>query len=148
MKTTLFLSSLLLTSAQTIALGQASANPEAAVVAGQEQRWLQSQRANDPRVLNTLLADSFVNTGSDGKVVDKAGEIAGATSSKWLTAAYNHLKVTVYGNVAIATGGITGRLADNKSGKVTAINDRWTDTWLKMPSGQWQCVASQVTSIK
>ena len=147
MKTTLFLSSLLLTSAQTIALGQAPANPQATVVAGQEQRWLQSQRANDPRVLNLLLADTFVNTGSDGKVVDKAGEIAGATSSKWLTAAYDHVRVTVYGNVAIAIGEITGKLAD-KSGKVTSIDSRWTDTWIRMPSGQWQCVASQVTDVK
>ena len=33
-------------------------------------------------------------------------------------------------------------------GKPVDNNERWTDTWMKMPSGKWQCVASQATTIK
>jgi ketosteroid isomerase-like protein len=26
--------------------------------------------------------------------------------------------------------------------------ERWTDTWVKMKDGKWQCVASQQTPVK
>jgi len=25
---------------------------------------------------------------------------------------------------------------------------RWTDTWVKMPNGKWQCVATQASPLK
>jgi len=28
------------------------------------------------------------------------------------------------------------------------IHERWTDTWLRMSTGKWQCIASQQTEIK
>jgi hypothetical protein len=40
-----------------------------------------------------------------------------------------------------------GKGTDEK-GKPLDLNERWTDTWVKMPSGKWQCVASQASSIK
>jgi hypothetical protein len=27
-------------------------------------------------------------------------------------------------------------------------HERWTDTWVKMPNGSWQCVASHGSEIK
>jgi ketosteroid isomerase-like protein len=57
------------------------------------------------------------------------------------------LKVTVFGDTAIATGGFDGRGTD-ASGKAFELHERWTDTWVKMPSGKWQCVASHATPVK
>jgi ketosteroid isomerase-like protein len=55
------------------------------------------------------------------------------------------VKVTVYGNTAIATGAWAGKGIDGDGTKIDRV-ERWTDTWVKMPDGKWQCVASQQTS--
>jgi ketosteroid isomerase-like protein len=55
--------------------------------------------------------------------------------------------VTVFGKTAIATGGFKGK-GTGSDGKPFDDHSRWTDTWVKMPDGKWQCVASQDTLIK
>jgi hypothetical protein len=43
-------------------------------------------------------------------------------------------------------GGFKGKGTDSK-GKPFNDHSSWTDTWIKMPNGKWQCVASQDTLI-
>jgi ketosteroid isomerase-like protein len=116
-------------------------------VAALEDQWLQSQKANNPDLVAPLLADKFTSTGSDGKVIDKAGALADAKGSTYESMEYEDVKVTVFGDTAIATGGSKAK-GTNASGKPMDNHSRWTDTWVKMPTGQWQCVASQVSRIK
>jgi hypothetical protein len=116
-------------------------------VAGLEQQWLRSQKTNNPDLVAPLLADKFISTGSDGKVSDKGGALADAKASKYESMEYEDVKVTVFGDTAIATGGSKARGTD-AAGKPMDNHSRWTDTWVKMPSGQWQCVASHVSTIK
>jgi ketosteroid isomerase-like protein len=116
-------------------------------VAALEQQWLQSQKTNNPDLVAPLLADKFIGTGSDGKVSGKAQALADAKASKYESMEYEDLKVTVFGGTAIATGGSRAKGTD-ASGKPMDNHSRWTDTWVKMPSGQWQCVASHVSIIK
>ncbi len=116
-------------------------------VAALEQQWLQSQKTNNPDLVAPLLADKFVNTGSDGKVTGKAETLATAKATKYDTVEYDELKVTVFGDTAIATGGFKGKGTD-PMGKSFDNNERWTDTWMKMPSGKWQCVASHSSPVK
>ena len=123
----------------------AQADTEKAV-AGLEQKWLESQKANNPDMVAPLLADKFVSTGSDGKVNDKAGALADQKNTKYTSAEYENVKVTVFGDIAIATAGFKGKGTD-ASGKPMDVHERWTDTWVKMPSGKWQCVASQSSTI-
>ena len=118
----------------------------AKAVEGMEHQWMKSQQTNDPAPLETLLADGFVGTSETGKVENKAETIADAKATKYTDFSYVDLKVSVYGNAAIATGGSRGKQTD-ASGKTTEINNRWTDTWVKMPSGKWQCVASHVSNV-
>jgi ketosteroid isomerase-like protein len=116
-------------------------------VAALEQQWLQSQKTNNPDLLAPLLADKVVVTEADGKVHGKAETLAAYKDVKWDSAEYNDVKVTVFGDTAIATGGFKGKGTD-ASGKPLDEHVRWTDTWVKMPNGQWQCVASHVSSVK
>jgi ketosteroid isomerase-like protein len=58
------------------------------------------------------------------------------------------VKVTVFGDTAIATGEFKAKGTDARSGKPFEEHDRWTDTWVKMPSGKWQCVATQDSALK
>jgi ketosteroid isomerase-like protein len=116
-------------------------------VAALEQQWLQSQKTNNVDLLVPLLADNFVQTSSEGKVMGKAEALAAAKATKWSSVEYNDVKVRVSGDTAIATGGIKGKETD-PSGKALTVDERWTDTWVKMSNGQWQCVASQATPVK
>lgn len=116
-------------------------------VAALEQQWLQSQKTNNPDLVAPLLADKFVGTGSDGKVMNKTEELAASKAAKFDSIEYEDVKVTVFGDTAIATGGSKSKGTD-ASGKPMDEHVRWTDTWVKMPSGKWQCVASHVSPIK
>jgi ketosteroid isomerase-like protein len=116
-------------------------------VAALEQQWLQSQKTNNPDLVAPLLADKFVNTGSDGKVTGKAETLANAKATKYDSADYDDVKVTAFGDTAIATGGFKAKGTD-ASGKPLDVHERWTDTWMKMPNGQWQCIASHGSLVK
>ena len=128
------------------ARSQGNADTEKAVAA-LEQKWLAAQKASDPDILAPLLADTLTNTSNDGKVTGKTETLADIKSFKWTSAEYSDVKVRVYGNTAIATGGFKGKGTDG-SGKPLDQNERWTDTWVKMPSGKWQCVATQASAVK
>jgi ketosteroid isomerase-like protein len=116
-------------------------------VAGLEQKWLESQKTNNPDLVAPLLADKISYTGSDGKVAGKADLLAMAKATKYSSADYEDVKVTVFGNTAIATGGFMAKGTDS-SGKPMDVHERWTDTWVKMPNGKWQCVATQSSPVK
>jgi ketosteroid isomerase-like protein len=120
----------------------------AKAVAALEQQWLQSQRTNNADLLAPLLADNFVQTDSSGKVtISKAAALADAKTTKWTSVVYIDLKVYVFGDTAIAIGGFQGQGTDG-SGKALDENVRFTDTWMKMPGGKWQCIASHDGTIK
>jgi ketosteroid isomerase-like protein len=125
---------------------QTSGGTEKAVAALEDQ-WLQSQKTNNPDLVAPLLADKLVDTGSDGKVMNKAEALAAAKATKYVSAEYEDVRVTVFGDTAIATGGFKAKGTD-PSGKALDIHERWTDTWIKMPSGKWQCVATHGSAIK
>jgi hypothetical protein len=82
-----------------------------------ENQWLQSQKTNNPDIIAPLLADKFVSTEADGKVSNKAQTLADAKTRKYSSAEYEDVKVTVFGDTAIATGGFKGNGTD-ASGKI------------------------------
>jgi len=116
-------------------------------VAALEQQWLQSQKANNVDLVAPLLADKIVITQADGTVLDRTAALAAYKKMKWDSADYTNLKVTVFGNTAIASGGFKSKGTD-AAGKPFDNNERWTDTWMKMPGGKWQCVASHSSLVK
>ena len=116
-------------------------------VAALEQQWLKSQKTNNPDLVAPLLADKFISTGSDGKVTGKAETLATAKATKYDSAEYEDVKVTAFGHTAIATGVFKAKGTD-ASGKPLDTHERWTDTWVKMSNGKWQCVASHESPVK
>jgi len=115
-------------------------------VAGLEQQWLQGQKTNNPDLVAPLLADKIVVTQSDGKVTDRSETLAIYKKTKWDSVDYTDVKVMVFGDAAIATGVYHGRGTD-PMGKSFNSNERFTDIWVKMPNGKWQCVASHVSPV-
>ena len=129
------------------AQGSKPVGAEQAAVA-QEQKWLQSQKTNNTDLLAPLLADKVVDTNTEGKfLVGKAAVIADAKAVKWMSAEYTNVKASVYGDTVIVTGIFNGKGTD-AAGKPVDVHERYTDTWVKMADGQWQCVATHGSSIK
>jgi uncharacterized protein (TIGR02246 family) len=116
-------------------------------VAALENKWLESQKTNNPDLVAPLLADKIINTDTDGKVTGKKEMLERAKATKYSSVEYEDLKVTVFGDTAIAVGTFKAKGTDDK-GKAMDDHERFTDTWKKMPSGKWQCIASQGTPVK
>src|SRR5262245_42744239 len=116
-------------------------------VAALEEQWLKSQKTNHPDLIAPAVADNFIATSSDGKVSNKSEMLASAKASKSIHAEYGDVKVTVFGDTAIATGFEILKGTD-PSGKPLDVNERFTDTWVKMADGKWQCVASHQSTNK
>ncbi len=116
-------------------------------IAGLEQQWAEASKASNSEAIAPLLADNFVNTGSDGKVIGKAETLEHNKAAKWETNQLSDVKVTVFGKTAIATGAWAGKGTDG-TGKPVDSRERWTDTWMKMSGGKWQCIASHSSTVK
>jgi homoserine O-acetyltransferase len=124
-----------------------SSNSEAEkAIMALENEWFQADRSNDAGRAAALLADAYVGTGVDGSVQTKAQAVAEAKARKYKSSQEDDMKVTVFGDTAIATGSYKGQGTEH--GKPFDEYARWTDTWTRMPDGKWQVVASQYTSLK
>lgn len=128
------------------AQGTAAGTAEQAVTAAEHQ-WLKSQQTNNVALLAPLLADKVVETTEEGKVLaGKDAVLAAAKADKWSSADYTDVKVTVFGDTAIATGTFAGKGTD-AAGKPIDARVRFTDTWV-MANGKWLCVATQDSPLK
>jgi ketosteroid isomerase-like protein len=145
MKRITSLCALLLLATATWSLAQTGAGEKA--VTDLEKQWLKGQQTNNVALIEPLLAEGFVNTDSEGKFTDRAETIAQAKATKYTSVDYGDLKVKIFGSTGVATGTFRGTGTDS-SGKPLDAKERFTDTWTKMASGKWQCVASQQSAIK
>lgn len=115
-------------------------------IATMEQQWADAAKASNADVVAPMLAESFVELGSDGAMSDKSQALALIKGSRWEIAEIGDVKVTTSGNTAIATGTWRGKGTSN--GQPVDTHERWLDTWVKMPGGKWQCVASASAPMK
>ncbi|HEY2809526.1 MAG TPA: nuclear transport factor 2 family protein [Steroidobacteraceae bacterium] len=125
-----------------------TANPAQAAVAALEQSWLKAQQTNNYDALEASLADNIVQTSIEGKVTTtKSAALADSKSVKWASVDYSDMKFFVYGDTVVAIGNFRGKGTDSTG---AAVDERavFTDTWVKMPDGKWQCVASHATAYK
>ena len=112
-----------------------------------ENQWAKDSKAANGDGIAPLLADDIVVLDSDGTTYGKSEVIDRAKKAKWETNELSDIKVTGHGNTAIATGVWTGKGTDG-TGKAIDTKERWSDTWMKMANGKWQCVASASATMK
>jgi len=127
------------------ASAQTSARAAEKAIIAMEEKWAAAQRDGKPEVVAPMLAETFINTDTDGRTSGRAKLLANLKGGKWEHNAISDVKVMVYGNTAVATGAWAGKGVDGDGTKIDR-RERWTDTWVRMPGGQWQCVASQQTA--
>jgi ketosteroid isomerase-like protein len=112
-----------------------------------ENQWLEAEKANNPDLIATAFSDKYIATTSDGQLEDKTKTLEDIKTRKYTSAAYEDIRITVFGNTGIVRGGFKGS-GTEASGKPFTEHLRWTDTWVKSPTGKWQVVATQYTPIK
>ncbi len=110
-----------------------------------ETTWTNAESANKPELIEPLFADGGIYTDSSGQVVDRAGLLAEERATHYASSTVDDMKVTVFGTTAIASYAlhITGTDKDGPFDR----NLQSTDTWVRMPHGKWQCVASHSSRL-
>jgi ketosteroid isomerase-like protein len=71
---------------------------------------------------------------------------SGLRATKWTGVENEDVKATVFGDTVVVTG--TFKAKGSASGKPIDEHTRYTDVWVKMPNGKWQCVSSQDSPVK
>lgn len=111
-----------------------------------EQAWASNSKSGNADAVAANLADSFVELDSDGSLNTKTQVVDRMKNAKWQVNEVSNIKVTVHDNTAIATGTWQGKGTSN--GKQVDQKENWVDTWMKMPNGKWQCIASASAMTK
>ena len=111
-----------------------------------EKLWNQAYKSGDAKALDSILDDSIVLINDDGSMQSKKEFLASikATNAQEQQVAPEFLKVTVHGNVAIASGVL--RVKGSEGGKPYSRRERFVDTWLHKGNG-WVCIATDATPI-
>src|SRR5260370_21500448 len=109
----------------------------AASITHLEQAWADAQKAGDAANVAPLLADNFINTDVDGNRSGKSELLSNLKGGKWEQNEISDVKVSVYGDTAIATGA-WARKGGDRNGTRADRGERGADTGGKMKHGSWQ----------
>jgi ketosteroid isomerase-like protein len=106
-----------------------------------ERDWCKAEVKNDAAALSAILADDFTDVELEGKVTNKAQNIAELQAAKTTACDVDMLQFHIYGDTAIVVGRATI--------KSTTYNGQYmyTDVYVRQ-NGHWQAVASEGTEIK
>ena len=106
-----------------------------------ERELLNAVLKGDASANERYLADTYVFTGPDGTVENKAQAIADLKSGdlKLQSASLDNAKVQVYGETAVVTYSSNDK--GTFKGKDISGKTRWTDVLVNL-NGRWQLVAS------
>ena len=111
-----------------------------------ERGWNEAFYKKDVAFIEKLLAEEFVATYDDGRIGDKATELALVTAFDQAvqSATPEEFAVRVYRDTAVVW--FTLRLVGLKDGQRSEMSLRYTDVWI-IRDGRWQCVSSQSTRV-
>ncbi len=135
----------------TLFAGQAApasgsaAKDEAAVRKAESDRFAAMLKA-DVGTLDKLLAPDLTYTHGDSRVIDKAQFLSDFKTGafKYVTIEPNDIKVRIFGDTAVVTGGAGMHVVSN--GADANIKIRYTDVHVKR-NGTWQMVAWEATRV-
>ncbi len=137
---------------QSSSMGQSSAGQSSSNTAeeqqliGIEHQWADASKRGDAATVARIESDSYVFTDPSGKITGKQDDVNMIKNgqAKYQTFDLSDMQAHVFGNTAVVTGRV--KLQGTENGKDVSGTYAFTDTYVKK-DGQWQAVASQVTSI-
>jgi hypothetical protein len=111
-----------------------------------ERGWNEAFYRKDVAFIEKLLAEEFTATYDDGRLGDKATELALVTAfdQQVESATPDEFAVRVYRDTAVVRFTLT--LVGIREGQRSEMRLRYTDVWI-VRDGRWQCVSSQSTRV-
>jgi ketosteroid isomerase-like protein len=113
-----------------------------------ENRWEAAFQSHDIKVVEEILADSYVLTDETGKVFNRRGALKRFKKETDTLEKATNSDVVVHPinkDAAVVTG-MAREVGKDKSGKAFDRTFRWTDTFVNH-NGKWECVATHVTLV-
>ena len=92
-----------------------------------------------------MLADTFTNT--DRETYGKSRLLSNLKGGKWDVNGISDVKGEGLRRHRLCDQVMEGQGRGRRRTRIDRT-ERWTDTWVKTPRGDWQCVASQQTASK
>ena len=130
-----------------VALCSGTSAEDAAAIRALETKWDAANLRGDAAALDSLFADSFIMTDSDGVVRHKE-EVVGELKAgriQYTAAKSDELRIILHGDAAVVSGRWTGTFTHN--GKTTTLLERFTNFYARI-KGQWRCVASHGSNLR
>jgi ketosteroid isomerase-like protein len=111
-----------------------------------EKDWDAAFRRKDVRFIETILADEFVATYSNGSRGDRAKELELAADFNLQidSSTLDDFIVKIYGDTAVVW--MSQHLVGPSKGQQLEVTFRYVDVFV-LRAGRWQCVASQSTRV-
>jgi len=111
-----------------------------------ENKWVGALVKSDAATLNSIFADTYVDTDEHGHRTDKQGVLSVLQSGelKLESIKLSDMRVYVYGDAAVVTG--SSSQAGNFKGQSLAATIIFTDTFVRQ-NGKWRAVASHRSSV-
>ena len=111
-----------------------------------EHEWADAVVRGDLAVLDRIEANDLIVTDPDGKVSNKAQDLADVKSGAFKAESIklDDMKVQVYGDTAVVTGRTT--MKGQYNSRDISGQYRWTDVFVKR-QGRWQVVATHACQI-
>jgi ketosteroid isomerase-like protein len=108
---------------------------------GLENKWVAALEKSDTAALDSIFADSYVDTDEQSHRSDKQGVLAVLKSGelKIESIKLSDMQVHAYGDAAVVTG--SAAQAGNFKGQPLTAKIIFTDTFVKQ-NGKWRAVAS------
>jgi ketosteroid isomerase-like protein len=132
-----------------LVVGQETTKSKGAQAGGVEQElkqmeddWQKATRTKDVATLKRIIAEDWVATDDQGKILKREQYISQTTANPDVVQSNENtdMQVRVYGNTAVVTGGLTEK--GTRNGTAYLETYRWTDVFVKR-GGHWQAVVSQ-----
>lgn len=102
--------------------------------------FVNSVQCSDVGRFDQILAEDFLNSNTDGSLVDRAGFLAQIARPAGISGlAARDVRIRIMGDIAIIHGRTIYTTADGRPGA-----GRYTDVWARR-NGGWVCVCAHVT---
>jgi ketosteroid isomerase-like protein len=145
--TVLLLATAILTPAQTKKNGSLQGTDATTqAVIDLEKRWVGALMKSDTATLDSIFADTYVDTDEHSHRSDKQGVLSVLKSGELKIASIklSDMQVYVYGDAAVVTGSASQE--GNFKGQLLTATIIFTDTFVRQ-NGKWRAVASHRSAV-
>src|SRR3954471_13301806 len=105
-----------------IAPSMSASDEDDATIVALENKWAQAAKTGDAAAVRPMLAETFVTTDVSGHSYNKQELLETLKGGKWEYNGISDVKVRVYGDTAIATGGWAGKGIDGDGHTLSAAS--------------------------